>query len=346
MHKINLQLFANANTNVTTASGMSPEMRTFYEKQLIKTAEPDLIFDQFGQKAPIPKNGGKTIQFRKYSQLAKQLTPLTEGVTPDGQTMTVSQITATIAQYGGYVTLSDVLELTAIDNNIVQATNIMASQAGRTLDTITRDVVCGGTNVFYAPKIVSGAKTAVTTRAGMDATSALDVDSIMRAVAFLKAQNAKKIGDSYIGIVHPYAAYDLKKDPEFVEWNKYTTPEKMWNGEIGKIGDVRFVENSEAKIFNDGTATTPTCPSYLDGATTKYMSVFMTMILGADAYGVTEVEGGGLQHIVKPLGAGEDPLNQRSTVGWKALKVAERLIEPYMVRIESTGAYAKTATAN
>lgn len=346
MHKINLQLFATPNTNVTTADGMSAEMRTFYEKQLIKTAEPDLIFDQFGQKAPIPKNGGKTIQFRKYSQLAKQLTPLTEGVTPDGQTMTVSQITATIAQYGGYVTLSDVLELTAIDNNIVQATNIMASQAGRTLDTITRDVVCGGTNVFYAPKIVAGAKTAVTTRAGMDATSALDVDSIMRAVAFLKAQNAKKIGDSYIGIVHPYAAYDLKKDPEFVEWNKYTTPEKMWNGEIGKIGDVRFVENSEAKIFNDGTATTPTCPSYLDGQTTKYMSVFMTMILGADAYGVTEVEGGGLQHIVKPLGAGEDPLNQRSTVGWKALKVAERLIEPYMVRIESTGAYAKTATAN
>lgn len=346
MHKINLQLFANANTNVTTAQGMSPEMRTFYEKQLIKTAEPDLIFDQFGQKAPIPKNGGKTIQFRKYSQLAKQLTPLTEGVTPDGQTMTVSQITATIAQYGGYVTLSDVLELTAIDNNIVQATNIMASQAGRTLDTITRDVVCGGTNVFYAPKIVSGVKTAVTTRGGMDATSALDVDSIMRAVAFLKAQNAKKIGDSYIGIVHPYAAYDLKKDSEFVEWNKYTTPEKMWNGEIGKIGDVRFIENSEAKIFNDGTAQSPTCPSYTESSTTKYMSVFMTMILGADAYGVTEVEGGGLQHIVKPLGAGEDPLNQRSTVGWKALKVAERLIEPYMVRIESTGAYAKTATAN
>lgn len=346
MFKFNLQLFANPNTNVTTAQGMSPEMRTFYEKQLIKTAEPDLIFDQFGQKAPIPKNGGKEIQFRKYNQLPKQLTPLTEGVTPDGQTMTTSEVKATVAQYGGYVTLSDVLELTAIDNNVVQATNVMASQAGRTLDTVTRDVVSAGTNVFYAPKIVSNAKVAVASRSAMDVTSALDVDSIMKAIAFLRTQNAQKIDGSYIGIVHPYAAYDLRKDPDFVEWNKYTTPEKMWYGEIGKIGDVRFIENSEAKIINDGTATTPTCPSYSDGGTTKYMSVFCTMILGADAFGVTEVEGGGLQHIVKPLGAGEDPLNQRATVGWKALKVAERLVDAYMVRIESTGAYAKTAAAN
>ena len=337
---------ANPNTNATTSQGMSVEMRDFYEKQLIKTAEPDLIFDQFGQKKPIPKNGGKTIEFRKYASLAKQLTPLTEGVTPDGQTMTVSEIKATVAQYGGYITLSDVLELTAIDNNVVQATELMASQAGRTLDTVTRDVVSGGSNVFYAPKIVSGSKVAVATRGGMDATSAIDVDTIMKAVAFLRAQNAPKIDGSYIGTIHPYASYDLRKDPEFVEWNKYTTPEKMWYGEIGKIGDVRFIEDSEAKIFNDGTATTPTCPSYTEGQTTKYMSVFMTMILGANAYGVTSVEGGGLQHIVKPLGAGEDPLNQRATVGWKALKVAERLVEQYMVRIESTGAYAKTATAN
>ncbi len=346
MHKFNLQMFANANTNVTTAQGMSPEMRTFYEKQLIKTAEPDLIFDQFGQKAPIPKNGGKEIQFRKYNALPKQLTPLTEGVTPDGQTMTVSQVKATVAQYGGYVTLSDILELTAIDNNVVQATSIMGSQAGRTLDTVTRDVVCAGTNVFYAPRVSGGVTTEVKTRGTMDATSGLDVDSVMRAVAFLRAQNAPKIDGSYIGVVHPYAAYDLRKDPEFVEWNKYTTPEKMWNGEIGKIGDVRFIENSEATIFNDGSETTPTCPSYTDGGQTKYMSVFFTMILGANAYGVTEVEGGGLQHIVKPLGAGEDPLNQRATVGWKAIKVAERLVEAYMVRIESTGAYAKTAAAN
>ena len=346
MIKFNLQLFANPNTNVTTAQGMSVEMQTFYEKQLIKTAEPDLIFDQFGQKAPIPKNGGKEIQFRKYSQLPKQLTPLTEGVTPDGQTMTVSEVKAEVSQYGGYVTLSDVLDLTAIDNNVVQATNVMASQAGRTLDTITRDVVCAGTNVFYAPKIVSGVKTAVASRGSMDETSGLDVDTIMKAVAFLRAQNAPKIDGSYIGVVHPYAAYDLRKDPDFVEWNKYTTPEKMWNGEIGKIGDVRFIENSEAKIFNDGTAQSPTCPSYTESGTTKYMSVFMTMILGANAYGITSVEGGGLQHIVKGLGAGEDPLNQRSTVGWKALKVAKRLIEPYMVRIESTGAYAKSADAN
>jgi N4-gp56 family major capsid protein len=149
LFKLNLHLFA-ANTNVTTDTGLSDEMKTFYSDYLIDMAEPLLVHDQFGQKQPIPKNGGKTIEFRKYSPLAKALTPLTEGVTPNGQKLNMSVIPATVAQYGGYVTLSDVLLLTAIDNNLLQATELLASQAGRTLDTVTREVLQGGTNVMYA----------------------------------------------------------------------------------------------------------------------------------------------------------------------------------------------------
>lgn len=132
---INLAMFAG-NTNVTTDVGLSDEMKTYYSDYLIDLAEPKLVHDQFAQKHPIPKNGGKTIEFRKYSPLPKLLTPLTEGVTPDGQKISMSVITATVAQYGGYVELSDILLLTAIDNNLVQATKLLGSQAGRTLDTI------------------------------------------------------------------------------------------------------------------------------------------------------------------------------------------------------------------
>ena len=336
--KLDLQMFATASTqnqNTTGASGMSAEMKTFYEKRLIDQAEPALVHDQFGDPYPIPANGGKNIEFRKYDSLPKATTPLTEGVTPDGQTMNVSTVTAEVKQYGGWVPITDTLQLTSIDNNILQATKIIASQAGRTLDTIVRDVLAGGTNVIYAPKIgEGGAETAVTSRATLDATCQLTSDLIARAATQLKAMNADPIGTSFVGIIHPYVAYDLRRDPDWIDVHKYAQPDEIYNGEIGTLHGVRFVETSEAKIWK-GTG----CPAGL--------AVFSTLILGAHAYGSTEIEGGGLEHIVKQLGYGDDPLNQRASVGWKAHKTAERLVEQYMVRIESCSArYSGTAEAN
>ena len=335
--KLDLQMFATASTqnqNTTGASGMSAEMKTFYEKRLIDQAEPALVHDQFGDPYPIPANGGKNIEFRKYDSLPKATTPLTEGVTPDGQTMNVSTVTAEVKQYGGWVPITDTLQLTSIDNNILQATKIIASQAGRTLDTIVRDVLAGGTNVIYAPKIgEGGAETAVTSRATLDATCQLTSDLIARAATQLKAMNADPIGTSFVGIIHPYVAYDLRRDPDWIDVHKYAQPDEIYNGEIGTLHGVRFVETSEAKIWK-GTG----CPAGL--------AVFSTLILGAHAYGSTEIEGGGLEHIVKQLGYGDDPLNQRASVGWKAHKTAERLVEQYMVRIESASSYSATAAAN
>ena len=336
--KLDLQMFATASTqnqNTTGASGMSAEMKTFYEKRLIDQAEPALVHDQFGDPYPIPANGGKNIEFRKYDSLPKATTPLTEGVTPDGQTMNVSTVTAEVRQYGGWVPITDTLQLTAIDNNILLATKIIASQAGRTLDTIVRDVLAGGTNVIYAPKIgEGGAETAVTIRATLDATCQLTSDLIARAATQLKAMNADPIGTSFVGIIHPYVTYELRRDPDWIDVHKYAQPDEIYNGEIGTLHGVRFVETSEAKIWK-GTG----CPAGL--------AVFSTLILGAHAYGSTEIEGGGLEHIVKQLGYGDDPLNQRASVGWKAHKTAERLVEQYMVRIESCSArYSATAEAN
>lgn len=336
--KLDLQMFATASTqnqNTTGASGMSAEMKTFYEKRLIDQAEPALVHDQFGDPYPIPANGGKNIEFRKYDSLPKATTPLTEGVTPDGQTMNVSTVTAEVRQYGGWVPITDTLQLTAIDNNILLATKIIASQAGRTLDTIVRDVLAGGTNVIYAPKIgEGGAETAVTSRATLDATCQLTSDLIARAATQLKAMNADPIGTSFVGIIHPYVTYELRRDPDWIDVHKYAQPDEIYNGEIGTLHGVRFVETSEAKIWK-GTG----CPAGL--------AVFSTLILGAHAYGSTEIEGGGLEHIVKQLGYGDDPLNQRASVGWKAHKTAERLVEQYMVRIESCSArYSATAEAN
>ena len=320
---INLQLFAELNTNVTGDSGLSVENKTFYDMNLIDEATPNLIHDQFGQKRPIPKNGGKRIEFRKFASLPKALTPLTEGVTPDGKKLSVSAIEAEVAQYGDYIVQSDVLELTSIDNTIVEATKILGNQAGLTLDTITRNVLQGGTNVFYCPHSHG---TAVTSRSDLGDDCKLTVDVIKRCVAIMKKNNAPKINGDYVAIIHPFAAYDLMSDPAWIEAHKYATPENIYEGEIGKIAGVRFVESSEAKVYEGG--------------------VFGTLLIADGAYGVTERTGGGLQTIIKQLGSAgtADALNQRSSIGWKAIKTAERLVEPYLMRIESKSALSGEIT--
>lgn len=327
-----LQYFAEMDT--TASSGMSAEMKTYYEKRLIDQAQPKLVHDQFGDFYPIPQHGGKTIEFRRFDSLPKATKPLTEGVTPEGQNLNVTTVTASLTQYGGWTPESDLLSMTAIDNTILNATKVLASQAGRTMDTVTRDVLCGGTNVMYAPKIgPDGQETEVKSRKELADGCNLTPNIFFKAAAQLSAMNADTIGDSYVAIIHPYAAYDLKSNKDFIEISKYAHPETIYNGEIGKLGNIRFVESSEAKIWKDET-----CP--------VGKAVFCTLVLGAHAYGVTELEGGGLEHIVKQLGYGDDPLNQRASIGWKGLKAAERLVEQYMVRIESLSSYSDTAAAN
>ena len=315
-----LQLFAD-NVQTTLSAGLSAEMKTFYDMTLIDEATANLVHDQFGQKRPIPANGGKVIEFRKFAPLAKATTPLTEGVTPDGKQLSVSTVTATVSQYGDYITQSDMLELTALDNTILESAKLLGRQAGATLDTVVRNVLHSGTNVMYAEKKTDSGITEITSRADLDSDCAITVELIQRAVAKLRAQNAPTINGKYVGIVHPYVAYDLMRDAEWIDAHKYAQPENLYEGEIGEIAGVRFVQTTEAKIYgNEGG-----------------LAVFGTLILGDGAYGVTEVNGGGLEIIVKQRGSSgaADPLDQRSSVGWKAIKTAELLIENYLVRIES-----------
>lgn len=415
--KLNLQLFAN-HVNVTTDDGnsapyndLSPEMKTFYDMTLIDEAQAQLVHDQFGQKRPIPQGGGKTIEFRKFAPLNKALVPLTEGVTPDGSNLSVSSMTATIAQYGDYITQSDVLELTALDNTILEATKLLGRQAGLTLDTVTRNVLQSGTNVSFASAWSGSTEVPVTSRDALDATSVLKVDTVQQVVAKLRACNAPTINGKYVAIIHPYVAYDLMRDPEWIDAHKYAQPVNLYEGEIGEIGGVRFVQSTEAKIYGSGDGgllinygsgysggiTSVAFDGKLDGAdvagsalvgkyimlngvaakitanTTSAISfaqtnfgsvadntpiriydcaggaVFGSLFLADGAYGITEINGGGLQTIVKQKGSAgtADPLDQRSSVGWKAIKTAKILIGDYLVRVESCSPrFSKTAKAN
>ena len=322
---INLQLFAEMNTNTTLTPTLSVENKTFYDKTLLVEAQPNLIHDQFAQKRPIPKNGGKKIEFRKFASLPKALTPLTEGVTPDGKNLEVTSKEAEVAQYGDYVVYSDMLDLTAIDPVVTEAVKVIGNQAGLTLDTITRDVMQTGTNVYYAPK---GDGTEVTSRAALDDTCRMNCKLVKKIATLLKRVNAPKIDGYYVAIIHPDVALDLQNDPEWISAHVYTNPENIYEGELGKMGGVRFVESSEAKVYAGG--------------------VYGCIFLGANAYGVTEIEGGGLRTIIKQLGSSgvADALDQRASIGWKAIKTAEILLDAYLIRVECKSELSGEAEAN
>lgn len=410
---INLQLFALQVTNLTA---LEPEIKEYYDTTLIDLAEPNLVYDQFGQKVNIPEGNGKSIEFRKFDSLPDVSgNPLQEGVTPASTDLNVEKITATVDQYGAYVELSDMLQLTAIDPIVSETLKRQGSQAGITRDTIVRNELVAGTNVLYAPNET----TEVYSREDLGTSSLFTADTIFRAAAILKKMDAPTIDGDYIAIMHPYVAYDFMigaKDRTWIDTNAYAAATKIFNGEIGKIGNVRVISSSHAKIFAAGkifgsaksvtvktaissstttvtineaitsaeaTAFTGPVDVYVNGVantvtavtagtagnasltlgtavtsvtanakvcgkggTKDGNSVFATMVLGADSYGVTELEGGGLEVIVNPLGYGNDPLKQRSSVGWKTTLVAKRLVEEYMLRVETVASKWLNTDAN
>lgn len=399
----------NVQTTATNAAGnsVSAEMKEFYDKELIHFAKPKLVHTRFAQQRPIPKNSGKTIEFRRFSPLPKALKPLEEGVTPKGNALNVSAVTVTVEQYGDYITTSDMFNLTAVDNILSETQIVLGDQAGRTLDTVVREKVNAGLNVQYG----DGSKS---TRASLvggaeSGNDYLTVAAVKRAAAALKRNNATPFKDGcYVAIIHPDVANDLTNDEE---WKAMQQADKSdWGaGVIGKIHGVVFVESSEAKVFTaaplesetgDGNLTaaavngavitiaeeltseqasalsgrkiqvggvtytissataggrgsakitlsqTPAniyegCIMYPGGGAAGGRDVYSTLVLGQNAYGVTSVEGGGLECIIKQKGSAGtyDPLNQRSTVGWKATQTAKILSDEFIVRIETTCSY-------
>lgn len=394
---------ANPNTNTTGSAYLSPEMKTYYDTELLENAKAALVHSKFGKKQPLPANKGKTVEWRKFTSYGKATTPLTEGVTPDGNTMEVTAITATIAQYGDYTTVSDVLDATAIDPIILECTKAHGAQAGLTKDTLVRDVLHTGTNVMYA----SGSS-----RTGLTNSDKLTGALVAAAATNLKKQNTPKDNGYYNCIIHPSVAYDLQQDADWKAANTYVDRSRLLDGELGTLHGVRFFESTEAKIYcgddlcaasrnltaaattadddvtvsetlvadaligraviiggtkyyvadnttgaiklcTDPELTTPasiTCnantPVYPGEGGAGGVAVYGCLFLGKDAYGIIDPEKMGLQMIVKGLGEGDDPLNQRSTIGFKFSDATKILYQERMVRLEVGSSYGSDDSAN
>lgn len=312
----------NANTNKLGTTGqtvtgtVAHENAVFYDRNLLKRLVATLVWARWGQKRNAPKKSGDTVSFRRFESLTPTTTPLTEGVTPDGKTLSVSEVRALVEQYGDYIEITDKLDLLGIDPNLTEASEILGEMAGELVDDKTRDKLTSGTNVVYA-----GGKSA---RASIAATDVITGNDVKRAVKALKKAKVKRINGYYVGIIDPDCAGDLMNDTLWQDVSKYNGGTQIMKGELGKIHGVRFFETSNSKIHEAAGASSA--------------NVHATVILGQDAYGIVDVEGSSKpEMIIKDFGSAgtADPLNQRATAGYKLLFDVVRLQELAIVRIES-----------
>ena len=297
-------------TQLTTTSGISPSMQSYYDRKMLEHAKTQFVFANYAQQRSIPKNNGKTVQFRRWTLFTADPTTqtLTEGTTPTAQNLSMSAITATVKQYGAYVEVSDLLDLTAIDNVISDSSELLGEQLGNVLDMIVRDAMSATTNIQYAD--------GKTSDNDITAAQKLTVGEIRKAVRTLKKAKARKFTRKggkphYICIVDPDAVYDLQSDSLWQDVSKYSNAEQIYDGELGKMFGVVFIETTNAKIVENA-------------ASPKY-GVHQTFVFGADSYGVVDVAGqGAIKAIVKPHGSSgtADPLDQRATVGAKVTAFA------------------------
>lgn len=299
---------------VTKATSGSGYLQTILYKKLLENFEPELFFAKLWEK-PMVDNGVGTISWAKPSQLtvSAATATLTEGTTPSSTAFSYSTISTTPTQYGIYVEISDRLIKAAPTKIISDAAWEVWANMARIIDQVVQTEVMAGTNVLYSDVSVNLARTDIAT------TDLITSSLVRKAVVKLRSLNAKTIdGTYYLAVMHPFVSWDLRAESSwaYIEFSKYTTPDKLFKGEIGAMNGCRFVESSNVQTFSSTT------------------TVYPTLVMWKWAYWVAEWSS--LENIYQGLGSGNDPLNQRATVGAKIDFAAKRLQENAMVRLETS----------
>ena len=319
----------------TQYGDISPRTAAYAEKELLKRGLPYLVLEKFGQAKALPESSTKVIKFRRYNALPNTPTTLTEGVTPAGQTLAVTDVTATLAQYGDKVTITDVILDTHEDPTLNEAVALLGEQAAQMIEKMRFGVLKAGTNVLYA----NGA-----TRNAVNTAHSLQLQR--RAVRALKRQNARfittvvrstpsfgteNVAPGFVALIHPDLEADVRSLTGFVPAEKYGTM-TPWENELGKCEDVRYVSSTIFEPFADAGGAKGTMLS----TSGTNADVYPILFVGRDAYGVVALKGmfALTPMVVNPKPSDSDPLAQRGHVAWKAMQTAVILNDSWMVRAE------------
>ena len=293
-------------------NGMTVEMKQFYDRKLLQVAELNLVFMNYGVKRPIPARGGKSIEFRRFEKIDATVGSytLTEGTMPTETQATVSNVAATISQYGAYSKISDLLDTQGFDPVIAEFSQAYGVQMAEVLDGTVRDTLSSATTVQYAD---------IAIQVGTSGTGAvgsgqyLTASELMEFKRTLRRNGARTINGGFVCLIHPDNTKDLMEDPDIRDDFRWTDGAAIKEGKIGRWMGVDFVENNNLRVRS----------SYgMSGA-----DVYEVLMFGDEFYGITELSALSARMIVHPRGSGghTDPLEQYSTVGWKAALAARIL---------------------
>jgi len=301
-------------SSTTTLSNLMPIL---YDTRFLERAKLMLCYDYGADRKMMPRNSGKTVYFNRFSPLAVQTTPLTECTTPVALDLTTTIVSATIAEYGGYVQVCSLFEMTSIDENLLEHIDVLGQNAGETLDTlIANELDSCATSQF------ANGKTAITAVASSDTLTGAE---IRKAVTTLCVNKAYRFADGYFRSIIPcQAVFDLRGNSEWLDAFRYTDAAPIRNGEVGTLHGVRFCETNN--------------PIVAAGSGVAGANVYSTFVFGAHAYAIINLEGQeGRRIIVKQSGAQDtsNPLDMYSTVGWKAFFVAKCLNAAWIVAIKA-----------
>lgn len=323
-----------------TTSDIGYRTAGYVAADLLKRANPELVLQQFGQPKPIPKNSSATIKFRRYAALDPATTALTEGVTPSGSTVTSTDYSATLSQYGDWVGITDVVADTHEDPVIIEYSDILARQAAETVETVLYNILKAGTNVYYAN---GSARTSVNTtltrakqRKATRGFKRQNAKTITKAMSSSVKMDTVNVKPSFIGVVHPDAESVIRELEGYKAVEDYgsMTP---YMTEVGVCEDVRYITSTIIEPWTDGGGAYAGSGTAMISTTGTSADVYPILYFSADAFGVTPLKGvNGLQPFVKNPGESRegDQLGQRGWIGWKTYFTACILNQLWMARYE------------
>lgn len=317
---------------------ISPAVAGYVNPQFLMRALPYLVLEKYLDMKPLPSNSTKVAIFRRYEALAKALTPLVEGVTPQGKTMQKTDVQVTLQQYGDFVQLTDQIADLHTDPVLSEYVTITAEQCAQTLETLRYNVLKAGTNVFYAN---GTARTDVNTEMVLALQRKVTRAFKRQNVGYITSQTAStpnygtvSVRAGYVALIHPDCENDVRAMAGFKDAVDYGAKVPVDTFEIGAVEDVRYIRSTIFESFADGGGNKGAMVSTSGTKADVYPIIF----LGAHAAASVPLKGKGAvtAPIVRNPGtiSDSDKLGQRGHVGWKAYFGAIILNQLFMARVE------------
>lgn len=292
----------------------------------------ELRHDFGAQVRPIPMNSGKSIVWTRFTPLAVVTAALSEGANPTAVNMTATNVSATLAEYGSYTTVSSLYSMTSIETGLKEHIEVHGQNAGESIDQLIRTELATNGATGATAQLPAGATATVASFSTVHTTDTLTGLEIRRAVRTLKNNKAQKFDNGlYRGIIGPYTAMDIMGNSEWLDAHRYTTSDAIERGVVGKLHGVEFVEsNNQYSILSGGFST----------SATNVANVYANFIFGKNAYGIVNIGSVSAPkvYVKNPSGNSTDnPLDLFSTVGWKMPFACKTLNSTWIVNI-MTGA--------